>query len=49
MIREMKIKPHWGIISYLSDWQKFKFDNKVCWEVYGEQAFSKIAAGDAKG
>lgn len=32
----MKIQPHWDIVSHLSDWQKFNFDNKVCRQNSGE-------------
>lgn len=36
MISRMKKKPHWDIISHLSDRQNFKFENKVFWHIYGE-------------
>lgn len=49
MIREMKIKPYWDIMPHLSDWQKFKFDNEVCWQVSGELGTQKIVGGNIKG
>lgn len=48
MIREMKIKSYWDIMPHLSDWQKFKFDNEVRWQVSGELGTLKNIGGSIK-